>query len=83
MTITVSRLAPSFAARIRRESDRCPVCSESTAGCDRVAAQLTVEYRRPPDWPFRVDPGYWCGVWAHRACFECCAETGRPAGIPW
>jgi hypothetical protein len=81
--ILLSPDPPEFAARIHRKSDCCPVCGESTAGCVRVAAQLTVEYDRPVDWPFKSDPTYWFAVWTHQECFEQCQETGRPAGIPW
>jgi hypothetical protein len=72
-----------FAASVWRNSELCPVCGESTAGCLRVAAHLTVEYSRPTDWPFKTEPSYWLGVWVHELCFERCQETARPAGIPW
>ena len=81
--VSVSADPPEFAGRMRRESDSCPVCGESTAGCSRMAAHLTVEYHTPPDWPFKSEPYYWVGVWVHQPCFERCKETGRPAGIPW
>ena len=74
---------PEFATRVWRESELCPVCGESTAGCRRVAAHLTVEYERPVVWPFMCEPSFWWGVWAHESCFDRCQETGRPADIPW
>jgi hypothetical protein len=74
---------PQFAARIFRETEHCPVCGESTSGCLRVAATLTMEYEMPPDWPWKLPLRIRRGVWAHQSCFERCQDTGRPAGIPW
>jgi hypothetical protein len=81
--VALSDDPPEFATHISRESEVCPVCGESTAGCRRLAATLTVEYERPVDWPFKCEPSFGRGVWAHESCFGRCQDTGRPAGIPW
>lgn len=79
-------LAPDpveFADRVPRESEVCPVCGQSTAGSVRVAASLTVEWTLPADYPADRKLSYLLGVWVHQFCFDCCPDTGQPAGIPW
>jgi len=73
--VTIFDDPPEAAGLVFRSSDTCPICGAPTAGCDRVAASL--------DLTFASGLTFGMGVWAHRLCFERCADTGIPAPIPW
>jgi hypothetical protein len=75
VSVTITDEPPEFAARLWRGSEVCPVCGESTAGCNRVAANLDVI--------FEGGVTFGVGVWAHQVCFEKCPDTGIPSRIPW
>jgi ribosomal protein L37AE/L43A len=72
---TISRCPPRYVERVWRESDSCPICGETTAGADRLAASLFPTLASG----FR----YGVGIWVHRTCFETCDDTAEPAPIPW
>ena len=52
----------------------CPICGESTKGLEALPASLEVEFEKFTLGQF---------VWAHTKCFEGCAETGEPRGLPY
>jgi hypothetical protein len=56
----------------KREA-RCPICSQSVNANDRVAAPLEMSVRSLPVIQ---------SVWVHRACFDCCEDTGKQGGTP-
>jgi hypothetical protein len=74
-SVTIADDPPEFSARVWRDSEICPVCGESTAGCVRIGATLGLTFENG----LRLG---W-GVWVHPSCFERCADTGISAGIPW
>jgi len=78
---TIADNPPEFAARVWRASEICPVCGETTTGCVRVAASLDVTFEKLVSLARGFS--YLIGVWVHQLCFERCADTGRPASIPW
>jgi hypothetical protein len=75
VSVTISKDPPEFSNKVWRLSEDCPVCGATTAGMERLPANL-----HPT---FANGISYGLGVWVHRSCFEGCPDAGEPAPIPW
>jgi hypothetical protein len=66
---------PEAAHRLPRMSSSCPVCGDTPASDERVAASIEPEYER--------GISVMIGAWTHPACLAACVETQDDRGVPW